>query len=525
MIFLARLFVTLQIYIEYNVKQEQNNDTTKDSKYDGMLKYTGLFGGVQGVASLITLLKVGIVSKLLGPIGVGMVDVYNRSIELVKKTTDLGISYSAVQSISEQRSGDESTPSSTAMPYAVKVVRSWSLWLAVVGTLLFFILSPQLSRWSFDGDEHYTNMFRLLSLAVGCSSLMGGELAVLKGARMLGRVAWFQLLSAAVMLLAVVPCYYFWGHKGIIPGLLLTAFSLLALACYHSFQVFPYRVSLFSKRIISDGIYIIRQGFNYTLAGLLNSGAYYLVTIYVLNRADASDVGCYSYGSLLISYLSMLVFAALDSEFFPRLSAINKDKKRSNALVNTQVEMLMVLITPMIICFAVCLPLVPRIIFDESFMPLVDMSQWAAVGLFFKAMMLPPAYLSLSKGESHVFLIQEALSYSFMAISMILGFRYGGMAGLGIGILLSNLFDWLSIWVITSLRYGFRYSRHVWLLLAIQLPLLAAMLGIVRMSDGITYILLGALCTLSSGIYSTRFLLRNSDFVRRIISKVRRKNA
>ena len=48
-----------------------------------MLKYTGIFGGVQGLASLITLLKVSIVSRLLGPIGVGMVDVYNRSIELL----------------------------------------------------------------------------------------------------------------------------------------------------------------------------------------------------------------------------------------------------------------------------------------------------------------------------------------------------------------------------------------------------------------------------------------------------------
>ena len=504
------------------MRQEQDNDTAKDSGYDGILKYTGIFGGVQGLASLITLLKVGIVSKLLGPIGVGMVDVYNRSIELVKKTTDLGISYSAVQSISEQRHTD-TLPSSYAVAYAVKVVRSWSLWLAVVGTMLFFVLSPLLSRWSFDGDERYVNMFRLLSIAVGCSSLMGGELAVLKGVRMLNRVAWFQLLSAVVMLVAVVPCYYFWGLEGIIPGLLLTAISLLALACYHSFQVFPYRVALFSKRIISDGVYIIRQGFNYTLAGFLNSGAYYLVSIYVLNKADAADVGCYSYGTLLISYLSMLVFAALDSDFFPRLSAINKQTSRSNVLVNTQVEMLMVLITPLIICVAVCLPLTPRLLFGDSFMPLVDMSQWAVVGLFFKAMMLPPAYLSLSKGESFIFLLQEVLSYSFMATAMILGFRYGGMSGLGIGILLSGIFDCLSVWVISLLRYSFRYSQRVVRLFVTQLPLLAAMLVTVNLCCGLSYILLCTLLTLLSAAYSLRFLQRHTNFVQSITAKLKKK--
>ena len=66
------------------MKQEQDNDTAKDLGYDGILKYTGLFGGVQGLVSLITMVKVAIVSNVLGPIGVGMVDVYNRSIELVK---------------------------------------------------------------------------------------------------------------------------------------------------------------------------------------------------------------------------------------------------------------------------------------------------------------------------------------------------------------------------------------------------------------------------------------------------------
>ena len=267
------------------MNQEQDNHMTKEAGYNGILKYIGIFGGVQGIVSVITLLKVSIVSHLLGPIGVGINEVYNRSIDLGKKVTDLGISYSAVQAISEQRSKSEGDK---AMGYAIKVVRSWSLWLALIGTLLFFLMAPVLSRWSFDGDATYTPMFRLLSLTVGCSVLMGGELAVLKGARILGRVAWYQLLSAVVMLAVSVPCYYVLGFKGIIPSLLLTAIGLLAVACWHSFKVFPYQVELFTRKVITDGLYIIRQGINYTLAGFLNSGAFYLISIYIFNQGDAS---------------------------------------------------------------------------------------------------------------------------------------------------------------------------------------------------------------------------------------------
>ena len=503
------------------MKNNNTDTTTKDSGYNGILKYTGLFGGVQGIVSLITLLKVSIVSRLLGPVGVGIIDVYNRSIELGKKATDLGISYSAVQAISEQRGESAETK---IMEYAVKVVRSWSLWLAIFGTLLFFCLAPLLSQWSFKGDTTYTAMFRLLSLTVGCSALMGGELAVLKGARMLGRVAWYQLLSAVVMLAVVVPCYYFWGFAGIVPGLLLSAVGILVVACWHSFRVFPYSVTLFSRQVIVDGVYIIRQGLNYTIAGLLNSGAYYLVSIYLFTRGDEGEVGCYSYGNLLISYLSMLVFAALDSEFFPRLSAVNRDRAHCNRLVNSQVEMLMVLITPLLICFAVCLPLVPRLLIDAEFMPLVEMAQWGVVSLLFKALMLPPAYLSLSKGESRIFLLQEALSYTFMAAVMIGGFKLYGLRGLGIGMLLSGMFDWLTVWLISVVRYGFRYSSRVWSLLSLQLPMLVTMLLVCLTTDGLWYALLGLLVMACSAVFSIRFLYKNTDFIHRLLVKLKRRS-
>lgn len=501
------------------VSQKRDNTVTKDSGYEGILKYTGIFGGVQGLVSLITLLKVGVVSRLLGPVGVGLVEVYNRSTELGKKATDLGISYSAVQAISEQRGERGDTG---GVEYAVRVVRSWSLWLAIFGTLLFFCLAPVLSRWSFEGDAAYTKMFRMLSLTVGCSALMLGEVAVLKGTRMLRRVAWYQLLSAVAMLAIAVPCYCFWGVSGIIPSLLATAVALLGVACWHSFKVLPYRVQLFSKSIIIDGFYIIRQGLNYTLAGLLNSGAYYLISIYLFTHGNEGEVGCYSYGNLLISYLSMLAFAALDNEFFPRLSAVNKDRVRSNRLVNTQVELLMVLVTPLVICFAVCLPLVPRLLLDVEFMPLVEMAQWGVVGLFFKAMMLPTAYLCLSKRDSRIFLLQELLSYTFMAAIMIGGFVYCGLPGLGMGMLLSGVFDWLSVWGISSACYDFRYSSRVWHLFALQLPLLVGTLVVVIVASGWLYVLLGSLFVASSLAFSVRFLYKNTDFIHRLLVKIRR---
>ena len=148
-------------------------------------------------------------------------------------------------------------------------------------------------------------------------------------------------------------------------------------------------------------------------------------------------------------------------------------------------------------------------------MPLVYRAQWAVVGLFFKALMLPPAYLSLSKGESSVFRLQEVLSYTVMAAAMIFGFHRMGMVGLGLGILVSNLFDCISVWCIAAIRYGFRYSRRVCGVCVTQLPMMVLMLVVVRLCSGWGYILLGTALVLVSALSSLQFLRSHTYFLRR----------
>ena len=156
-------------------------------------------------------------------------------------------------------------------------------------------------------------------------------------------------------------------------------------------------------------------------------------------------------------------------------------------------------------------------------MPLVEMAQWGVVGLFFKAMMLPTAYLCLSKKDSRIFLLQEVLSYTFMSAVMIGGFRLYGLRGLGIGMLLSGIFDWLSVWLISVGRYGFRYSRRVWSLLLLQLPMQVVMLIVCLCTESWVYILFGVAVMAWSAIFSIRFLYKNTDLIHRLLVKLKRR--
>ena len=66
-----------------------NNPESERRLFERILKYTGVFGSVQGVSMLVTLLINMFKSRLLGPVGYGITESLNRSADLVKNSTNL----------------------------------------------------------------------------------------------------------------------------------------------------------------------------------------------------------------------------------------------------------------------------------------------------------------------------------------------------------------------------------------------------------------------------------------------------
>ena len=77
-----------------------DKDESKDS-YGHVLKYTGIFGGVQGLNIIIGLVRNKITALLLGPAGMGLASLLNSSVNFISQATNLGIYFSAIKQISE----------------------------------------------------------------------------------------------------------------------------------------------------------------------------------------------------------------------------------------------------------------------------------------------------------------------------------------------------------------------------------------------------------------------------------------
>lgn len=448
----------------------QQKTTKEAASYGHVLKYTGLFGGVQVLTMLVALVRNKIAALLLGPSGMAIVALLNNAVSLINQGTNFGISFSAVKHVAELSETDEGA----RMEPFVQTVRLWSLLTAALGMAVCFLCSPLLSRWTFEAPR-YTPTFMLLSLMVAMLAITGGEIAILKGSKQLKKVAIVSTLTALATLLICCPIYYFYGTAGIAPALVLSQAAILAVHLHFSTKVFPWRLPIGQLRErLAAGRPMMKLGTAFIVAGIFGKGAEYLTRTLLLRLGSLSDVGLYSTGYALTVGYTSLVFMAIEADFFPRLAACQGNRPQQNRTINQQIEVCLLLITPILIAAALFMPTIIRLLYSTAFYGAVPMAVCATFFMFFKSLTLPVAYLPLARGDSLMYMVTELADAIFVVVAIPLCFNLYGMRGAGLALSLSGLLYMLLIHQLYRRRYGYRFARQPLPVYALQLLLLIA---------------------------------------------------
>ena len=464
--------------------------------YGHVLKFTGIFGGVQGLNVLVGLVRNKFVALLLGPDGMGLVSLFNTTVQLISQATHLGISVSAVRNISEYYDAGDTEK----VAHCVKVVRGWCLLTALLGMLVCVVAGPFLSNTTFSWGDH-TLHFVLLAPAVGMIAITGGETAILKGQRKLGALALVQIVAALASLVIAIPIYYFFWQAGIVPVIVLMAFVTMCATLRFSLRIFPLQIRG-ARGILGEGMGMIRLGVAFTLAGIVGSGAEMFIRSLLNVAGSLAAVGLYNAGYMITITYAGLVFAAMESDYFPRLSAVNQDVEATNLMVNKQTEVSVLTIAPLLTSLIIFLPVLIPLLLSSQFLPIVAMTQVAALAMFFKAMTLPVAYITLARGLSVTYFVLESVYYVALVALIMVGYRHWGIWGTGLAITLAHLVEFLIINGYARWRYQYKQSSTVVKYFAVHLLIGLSAYILTMTVDELAYWLLGALLIVVSLSFS-----------------------
>ncbi len=478
----------------------------KQNSFRHALKYTGVFGGVQVLNVLIGLIRNKFVALILGPAGMGLVSLYNSASTLMSNLTGMGLSMSGVKRVSESYDDAQDTDRLTE---TVKLIRSLSLAAALFGMVVCALLSGVLSYIMF-GNYSHTWSFVMLSPVIGMMAIITGELAVMKGVRMLRQLAVSSIFNVAAALVISVPLFYLYGTDGIIPSFLLLSLSQMLFTMYYSLRRFPMRISL-RRDYLRRGRGIITLGVAFVLAGVFGSGAEFLIRLLLNNLGNLDTVGLYNAGYTITIVYGGLVFSAMETDYFPRLSAVAPDDIREqNNVVNRQIEVSLVLLSPMLTAFIVALPVVLPLLFSSKFCAVLTMTQITVLAMYMRALKLPLSYMALAKGDSRSFLFLEG-AYA-VVVFVLVGVMYWlfGLTGTGWALLITSIIDFFMLSVYTRCRYGYRMSRSVMCVALLQLPLGALAFLSSQSFDGVAYWVVGVVITILSLGVSLTILRRKA---------------
>lgn len=429
-----------------------------ENSYKNIFKAISLFGSVQGLNILLNLVRTKVAATLLGPEGFGLVSIYNETRELVHSSTNLGMDTAGIRGISSAYEAWHHASSETRKEMRAKLdnqvilFRSWVLLLALLGTLACIALAYPLSLFSFQDFDHVWG-FVLLSPAVGLATLTCGEMVVLKAIRKISAVALVSVIDVALTIVVSTPIYYIYGVEGVVATLVIMGIIQMLVVAYFSYKAYPPRY-IFQKPFLADGIPMLVLGISFALSGVVGHCAQLGINAYINFMDGEAAVGLFrSAYSIAMIYAGSIVFASLDSDYFPRLAGIFSNITERRTTIWRQVRLTVLLIIPIVIVLELLLPYIIPLVFSTEFCPVILPARIACVALLFRAVYLPLAYTPLAAGDSKTFLTLETISYAVMAGGVILGYHLFKLEGAGFGLILSNAVDMVITYLVARIKY------------------------------------------------------------------------
>lgn len=426
------------------------------ASYKNIFKTTFLFGFVQVFNILV---KVGlhkVVALILGPSGMGTIGLFNNTILMIRNITGLGIGQSAVRDISEAHETNRVEKYSQTIIVVKRVV----LLTCLLGVATTIIFSPLISRYTF-GNYNYTVSYIYLSIAVGASVIANGQSAILTGMHRLRQLAYSSMIGAVVGLLSGVPFYFFFGHNGIVPSLIVSNLTPLIVTGYYIRRIPIQPIKLSVCEFGRQASIMVKTGSSLMIQGLMIQVCNFVIAAYISIHDNLSILGYYQAGVTIIGGYFGVILTSMTTEYYPRISAIHNDNEKLNDAVNAQSEMGLMIAFPLILLFIVFSDFFFSILYSREFLAGVEYVNYAVMGTATIICSNCMGMVLLAKQKYKVILVSSFFANICVLTINIVLYHIDGLRGLGLGYFFSGLLQLIMYNRIMDKMFCIKFYRSV----------------------------------------------------------------
>lgn len=439
----------------------------KNKGYKISAKGIALFGGLQIYKILLSVIRTKCSAIFLGPSGFGIYSLITSTLTSIELVTNCGLGTSSVKDIAYVQNDMKEVSK-------VYLVLNKFIWITGLAATLFCIFGAKYLSISAFGNSDYTIAFVFAAISLLINQLITGQGALLTGMRKYKFIAKLNIWSNTLGLIVTIVLYWLGGVKAIVPVIVSTALLNLLFSFYYAKQIQLPKVVLSLREIWQKGKEMFKMGILISLGGAVSSLAGYAIRIFISQMSGIFIVGLFTASfSLVNTYLGMIV-SAIDKDYYPRLCSVESDSDNFNKTINQQIEMLVLLLSPIIVVFVIFSPTVIYAFYSEKFQLASGFMVLVALAMFFFVPAKTISMAFLAKGNSKGYSLNQFTFVAYTLVLNMIGFYYGNLLGLGISYLGAYMLYLFQTFLTCHHYYQFSFEKQIIMKIYFYLALLVS---------------------------------------------------
>lgn len=434
------------------------------NNYKASFRGISIFGGVQFVSILSSLVRTKIIAVVLGAQGFGILSIYNSIILIFSTLSSLGFNTVITRDVAVDIYGTDKKSKNKTISIVLIII----LFSSTLGLVLTILLSPFISYISFK-DYSYTFKFVILSIAIFFTNYSNGLNALLQGSQQVKILAKSNILTAVLSVLISLPIIVFLKDNGILIFVIVypsISFILNYFFIKKKSFLFQNAILLLDRSSIKEAQTYFRKSIKFGISIILSTLMVYLVgfwiKIYISNLSGIEYVGYFDASWVINSSYLGIIFNVIAMDFFPRLSSNSSNEKNLNEILNQQGEISLLVITPLIFLMLCFLPLIIRVLYSKNFLIIDNTLLLFLLGSFIKVGGWLLAYVIIVKKNTSLYIILESFFNLISIILYTIGYKYFNLVGIGVSYLLLYVIHLIiNVWIVKK-YYNIVFSKTFW---------------------------------------------------------------
>lgn len=482
-------------------------NSQKEKKYKDILRSSSIIAGASISSAVIGLVRTKAAALLLGPVGIGLIGLLQSLMSSATTIFALGFGTVGARQIADAFGNNNTEQLAVARRALV-----WGmLGLGLLGGMMIWLLRTPIAEYLLK-DSSSASSVGWMAIGVFLTIASGSQGALLRGMRRIGDVARITVISSTISMIVGVLSLWIFGSKGIL--LYILAVPLVSYATGHFFvsrleNIKP--TNLTTKTLINEWRGLAVVGTSFMLTGLVVAGSHFTVRSIIKEELGLESLGLYQAAWMVtVTYIGFVI-GSMSNDYYPRLASIIRKNSEANITINQQIEITLLLATPILLFMQALAPIVIRILYSQEFSPAVEILRWQILGDAFKIAGWPLGLVALAANDSKTYMYTESVAIViFVSIIWLLiptiGINATGLAYLCMYII------YYPITLYQAKRItNFKYSSSVKNLILTAIGLSVGVFLLTKWSTTFGG-LISCLVALTMSIYSIGRLWRNSNF-------------